>query len=107
MNPIDMRGPEFLQFYLIYGLAALAGFRILRTLWMHTRLPSTSTRWSPGTYPREGDDYPIAFLRGGKQEVDEAVPWPAGRGRPPQPRRQDPPARPLSARRPPVDLLKR
>ena len=73
MNPIDMRGPEFLQFYLIYGLAALVGFRILRTLWMHSRLPSNSTRWSPGTYPREGDGYVIAFLRGGEKEVASAL----------------------------------
>jgi uncharacterized protein (TIGR04222 family) len=73
MNPLDMRGPEFLQFYLIYGIAALVGFRILRTLWMHSRLPSTSTRWSPGIYPREGDGYVIAFLRGGKPEVSEAL----------------------------------
>lgn len=73
MNPIDMRGPEFLQFYLVYGIAALVGFRILRTLWIRTRLSSTSTRWSPGTYPREGDAYPIAFLRGGPQEVIEAI----------------------------------
>ncbi|HEX2224661.1 MAG TPA: TIGR04222 domain-containing membrane protein [Thermoanaerobaculia bacterium] len=73
MNPIDMQGPEFLQFYLIYGIAALVGFRILRTLWIHSRLPSASTRWSPGVYPREGDGYPIAFLRGGEKEVADAL----------------------------------
>lgn len=73
MNPIDMRGPDFLWFYLLYGIAVLLAFRILRTLWIHSRLPSTSTRWSPGVYPRDGDGYAIAFLRGGKKQVAEAL----------------------------------
>jgi uncharacterized protein (TIGR04222 family) len=73
MNPIDMQGPEFLKFYFFYGFGLLLAFRILRTFWVHTRLPSTSTRWSPGTYPREGDGYLIAFLRGGKPEVATAL----------------------------------
>lgn len=30
MNPLDLRGPEFLQFCLVYGLAGFTVFWILR-----------------------------------------------------------------------------
>lgn len=73
MNPLDLRGPEFLQFYLLYTLGILALAWLIRT-WLLGRNPDSGTaRWSPGVYPREGDGYHIALLRGGPREVVHTV----------------------------------
>lgn len=73
MNPLDLRGPEFLRFYLLYGLGVLAMAWLIRT-WLLGRKPDPGQgHWSPGVYPREGDAYPIALLRGGPREVIHTV----------------------------------
>ena len=73
MNPLDMRGPDFLQFYLIYGLGLLAAAWLLRAYWRSASAPPGAARWGPGIYPREGDAYHIALLRGGPDEVVRAA----------------------------------
>ncbi len=71
MNPLDMTGPEFLWFYLLWGVGVLAVAWMVRESWRSAGSPSSSSsiRWSPGVYPREGDSYTIALLRGGGREV--------------------------------------
>lgn len=70
MNPLDMMGPEFIEFYLLWGLGLLAAGLLVRALLRLTGEASPSLlRWSPGVYPREGDAYTIALLRGGPREV--------------------------------------
>ena len=73
MNPLDLRGPEFLQFYLIAGAAGLAAVWLVRTFWIHANLPDRSTLWNEGTYPRREDAYLIAYLRGGAAEVVQTL----------------------------------
>jgi len=60
MNPFDLRGPEFLLFYLLFSLAVIIAIFVLRR------------RAESGVAPRIdlGDPYLIAYLRGG---VDEAL----------------------------------
>jgi uncharacterized protein (TIGR04222 family) len=59
MNPFDLRGPEFLAFYLVVGLATLA------VLWLLRRAGEADT-----TSHVMLDDYvDIAYLRGGPQEA--------------------------------------
>jgi uncharacterized protein (TIGR04222 family) len=72
MNPLDMTGPEFLRFYLLYGLAGLALAGLLRGLG-NRRFESGDLRWKPGYYPRNEEAYAIAILRGGRQEAARAV----------------------------------
>ena len=58
MNPFDLHGPEFLQFYIV-----LAAF-VAIALAFHRR------RYEAGPAPKiEFDPYSIAFLRGGKNEA--------------------------------------
>jgi uncharacterized protein (TIGR04222 family) len=73
MNPLDLRGPEFLQFYLLYTLGVLAVAWLIRTWLLGQKPDSGAARWSPGIYPREGDGYHIALLRGGPGEVIHTV----------------------------------
>ena len=86
-NPLDLRGPEFLAFYLAWGLAVFIwlGFSV-RAGTGPTRLPSGHV-WRPGIYPAEGDAYTIALLRGGPEEVALADLRPAGGGGFPRPGR--------------------
>jgi uncharacterized protein (TIGR04222 family) len=59
MNPFDLRGPDFLAFYLVFGLAMLA------VLWLLRRAGEADT-----TSHVMLDDYvEIAYLRGGPQEA--------------------------------------
>jgi uncharacterized protein (TIGR04222 family) len=59
MNPFDLRGPEFLAFYLVFGLATLC------VLWWLRRGGEADT-----TSHAMLDDYvEIAYLRGGPQEA--------------------------------------
>jgi uncharacterized protein (TIGR04222 family) len=73
MNPLDMNGPEFLAFYILYGLIVLLATLLVRAYLRSPRSPALSARWSPGVYPREGDAYAIALLRGGPREVARTV----------------------------------
>lgn len=68
MNPLDMTGPEFLRFYLLYGLAGLALAGVLRLLLSHGA-SSGDPRWRPGYYPRNEEAFGIALLRGGRKEA--------------------------------------
>jgi len=59
MSPFDLRGPEFLLFYLIVSTIALVGL-------------FTSRRWVEPSGPIKvdlSDPYVIAYLRGGKNEL--------------------------------------
>ena len=74
MNPLDLRGPEFLQFYLLYGLAVFGLAWVWRNRLLSAAEPTLDVlRWTPGVYPREGDAYEIALLRGGSQEVVRTI----------------------------------
>lgn len=68
MNPLDMMGPEFLRFYLLWGVGLLAAAWMIREHWRSEASPSV-IRWTPGVYPREGDAYTIALLHGDWREV--------------------------------------
>jgi len=73
-NPLDLRGPEFLSFYLLYGIAVFLLAGLARLIWHRTsETAPLGTRWSPGTYPAEGDAYTLAYLRGGTREVAVTV----------------------------------
>jgi uncharacterized protein (TIGR04222 family) len=61
MNPFDLRGPEFLVFYLLLAGALLAAIPILRK-----RLEAGLLA---GPMPVLHDPYAIAYLRGGKNEL--------------------------------------
>ncbi|HSG38101.1 MAG TPA: TIGR04222 domain-containing membrane protein [Thermoanaerobaculia bacterium] len=67
-----MIGPEFLRFYLIYGLAGLALAGVLRLLWARS-FDSGDLRWKPGYYPRDEEAYGIALLRGGRKEAARTI----------------------------------
>lgn len=69
MNPLDMTGPQFLAFYVPYGLILLAFAWVVRALTSLSTSPAEGTRWAPGSYPREGDAYAIALLRAGAPEA--------------------------------------
>jgi uncharacterized protein (TIGR04222 family) len=69
MNPLDMTGPEFLAFYVPYGLIVLAFAWVVRAMASLSTSPPEGTRWAPGSYPREGDAYAIALLRAGAPEA--------------------------------------
>lgn len=73
MNPLDLSGPEFLRFYVPYGVFFLILAGLLRALLQRSLGPQPDARWMPGTYPREGDAHAIAFLRGGPQEAARTV----------------------------------
>jgi uncharacterized protein (TIGR04222 family) len=59
MNPLDLRGPEFLLFYLGACLAAAVTYQVWRQLSNHVG--------APGELPT--DPYLIAYLRGGRLEA--------------------------------------
>ena len=69
MNPLDMTGPEFLRFYLVYGLCGLALAGLLRILWNRGVAANGELRWTPGYYPQNEEAYGIALLRGGRKEA--------------------------------------
>jgi uncharacterized protein (TIGR04222 family) len=72
MNVLELTGPEFLRFYIPYGLCVAALTWLVRAL-LDRVSGAPSMRWSPGVFPREGDAYAIAFLRGGRQEAVRTV----------------------------------
>jgi uncharacterized protein (TIGR04222 family) len=59
MNPFDLPGPQFLEFYLVLGIVVLAAFR-----WALRRTESGE----PPALPLN-DPYQIAYLRGGAAET--------------------------------------
>jgi uncharacterized protein (TIGR04222 family) len=72
-NPLDLRGPEFLRFYVVYGLGVFLLAWLARLVWRWADQVPPGARWGPGIYPAEGDAYTIALLRGGSKEVALAV----------------------------------
>jgi uncharacterized protein (TIGR04222 family) len=68
-NPLDLRGPEFLAFYIPYAVCVFFLVWLARELWRRSQEAPASGRWSPGIYPAESDTPAIALLRGGPQEV--------------------------------------
>jgi uncharacterized protein (TIGR04222 family) len=59
MNPFDLRGPEFLLFYIILSAIAIGLLALARHMSESTMSPRMDL----------GDPYLIAYLRGGKDEV--------------------------------------
>jgi uncharacterized protein (TIGR04222 family) len=68
-NPLDLKGPEFLDFYAAYGAVVFLLAFVARLWWHGVSEAPAGTRWSPGIYPAEGDAYTLALLRGGPREV--------------------------------------
>ncbi|HEY2290214.1 MAG TPA: TIGR04222 domain-containing membrane protein [Thermoanaerobaculia bacterium] len=68
-NPLDLRGPEFLSFYVPYVVCVFLLVWLARVLWSRAYEAPASGRWSPGIYPTESDTPAIALLRGGPEEV--------------------------------------
>ena len=65
MNPLDLPGPAFLTFYVLFGAVVLVVGRWLRHLLQQGYAPGPSTsRFTEGYYPRESEVYHVAFLRG-------------------------------------------
>ncbi len=76
INPLDMRGPQFLGFYVLYGLGVFLLLLLLRELWNRRPAPPAlagRARLQPGIYPAESDAYAIALLRGGAQEAVRSI----------------------------------
>ncbi|HEX3129024.1 MAG TPA: TIGR04222 domain-containing membrane protein [Thermoanaerobaculia bacterium] len=74
MNPLDLRGPDFLAFYIPYVAVVFALALVARWLWKNAlAVEAGQPLWTPGVYPREGDAYAIALLRGGPKEVANTV----------------------------------
>ncbi|HTG34167.1 MAG TPA: TIGR04222 domain-containing membrane protein [Thermoanaerobaculia bacterium] len=73
INPLDMKGPEFLAFYFIYGLGVfLLGWWLRVFLHRAAEMPA-GPRWNPGIYPSEVDAPAIALLRSGPEEVARVI----------------------------------
>lgn len=74
MNPLDLTGAEFLAFYIPYAVVVFAV--ALAARWVYKSSTGDEpilARWRPGIYPREGDAYAIALMRGGPKEVAGTV----------------------------------
>src|SRR5687767_11613945 len=73
MNPLDLPGPAFLQFYLAFGAIVIALGRLLRGRLQDSDRPRTTGRFAEGYYPKETEAYHIAYLRGGPTEVEQTA----------------------------------
>jgi len=74
MNPLDLRGPEFLGFYIAWGVGVLVLGMLAREVLRRWIYPGeAATQWLPGRYPKEGDAYGIALLRSGHQDVVRTI----------------------------------
>jgi uncharacterized protein (TIGR04222 family) len=73
INPLDLRGPEFLGFYVLWGAGVFLLARLLRAFWNRAGETSAGPRWSPGIYPSEVDAPAIALLRSGPEEVARVI----------------------------------
>jgi uncharacterized protein (TIGR04222 family) len=70
MNPLDLTGPQFLLFYLAWGVGGLLLAWMLRASRLSKFQVLVDTRpWIPGYYPQESEAYAIALLRGGRKEA--------------------------------------
>lgn len=70
MNPFDLTGPEFLLFYLAWGIGGLLLAGWMRSSWLHRFEIQTDARaWAPGYYPQDSEAYAVALLRGGPKEA--------------------------------------
>jgi uncharacterized protein (TIGR04222 family) len=65
LNPFDLRGPEFLVFYVVLSAATVAAIRIYR--WWRESQDLGSERAAARDVAQ--DPYQVAFLRGGRDEV--------------------------------------
>jgi uncharacterized protein (TIGR04222 family) len=65
LNPFDLRGPEFLVFYVVLSAATVAALRIYR--WWRESQDLGSERAAARDVAQ--DPYQVAFLRGGRDEV--------------------------------------
>lgn len=63
MNPLDLRGPEFLRLYLVLSLVAVV---LIPVLWRWLRMPGSDVETRPGLTPHE-----LAWLSGGAASVVE------------------------------------
>jgi uncharacterized protein (TIGR04222 family) len=70
---LHMKGPDFLLFYIAWGLGVFLLAWVARLVWHWAHRTVSAARWSPGIYPAEGDAYTIALLRGGPKEVAVTV----------------------------------
>ena len=59
MNPFDLRGPDFLMFYLVFGGVVFALYELLRRMAEPSDPPKVNL----------SDPYEIAYLRGGEYEA--------------------------------------
>jgi uncharacterized membrane protein YgcG len=74
MNPFDLPGPAFLKFYIVFVAIVIALGRWLRYQLQQSEPPGRSTgRFTEGYYPREGEVYHIAYLRGGATELEHTA----------------------------------
>jgi uncharacterized protein (TIGR04222 family) len=74
MNPLDLRGPDFLAFYIPYAFVVFSMALVVRWILKGSLGEEpVLARWRPGVYPREGDTYAIALMRGGPAEVARMV----------------------------------
>jgi len=73
INPLDMRGPEFLGFYVLWGAGVFLLAKLLRAFWNRAGETPAGPRWSPGIYPSEVDAPAIALLRSGPEEVARVI----------------------------------
>ncbi|MEX2282518.1 MAG: TIGR04222 domain-containing membrane protein [Gemmatimonadota bacterium] len=70
MNPLDLPGPAFLKFYVVFAVVVLAVARWLRSRLQHVDPPRSATgRFAEGQYPKESEAFHIAYLRGGAREL--------------------------------------
>jgi len=73
INPLNLRGPEFLGFYVLWGAGVFLLARLLRAFLNRAGETPAGPRWSPGIYPSEVDAPAIAMLRSGPEEVARVI----------------------------------
>lgn len=74
MNPLDLKGPDFLAFYIPYAVLVFGVALVARWIYKSSIGDEPAlARWRPGIYPRESDAYAIALMRGGPKEVATTV----------------------------------
>jgi uncharacterized membrane protein YgcG len=70
MNPLDLPGPEFLKFYIVFGVVVIAlGWWIRHRLQQTDSARAAAGRFREGYYPRESEVFHIAYLRGGATQL--------------------------------------
>jgi hypothetical protein len=70
MNPLDLAGPAFLGFYVLFAATIIVVARVIRRRLQAVDPPRDATgRFSEGQYPKESEAFHIAYLRGGANEI--------------------------------------